>query len=238
MAWGPDTDVADAVPYLLGTMMGFVLRQRGLCCVHGGAVGIGGRAVILIGPSGSGKSSTVAALADRGHGVLSDDISVLDSASDGFQIRPSYPSIRLRTAYVEATMGSADALPRLWSEGNRLGFDRRVSDLTTGPNRFQQDPLPLAAVVVLGPRSPDAPPPSLEPLAPVAGTLALLANMHVGFVLSKEKMKHEWSVLNQVAQSVPVFRLDRPDALSALPRICDLVEQAATQTRAFGTRAL
>ena len=228
IAAGAETPLRDAVPYLLGTVMGFVLRRRGLCCLHGGAVDVGGRAVVLVGPSGTGKSSTVAALSDRGHRVLTDDIAVVEPAHGGYHVRSSYPSIRLREAYVAATPGAAEGVTRLWSGGDRPRPTRLVSDLSTGVGRFQPEPLPLQAVVTLGPRGAcDTEPRSLR-VPPVAGTLTLLANTHLGFVLSRSEREREWALLDQVARAVPVYRLIRPDSLGALPQICDLIEQTAT----------
>lgn len=45
--------------------------------VHATAVAIGGRAVLLMGPSGSGKSDLALRLIDRGAALISDDYTVL-----------------------------------------------------------------------------------------------------------------------------------------------------------------
>ncbi|HKX19885.1 MAG TPA: hypothetical protein VJT33_17925 [bacterium] len=53
------------------------LLQR-LLFVHAGAVELGGRACLVVGSSGSGKTSTVAALLARGAAYLSDEVALLD----------------------------------------------------------------------------------------------------------------------------------------------------------------
>ena len=60
--------------------------------VHGTAVAIGGLGVLILGPSGSGKSDLVLRLIDRGAKLISDDILHIDSA-DGGPLLAYAPSI-------------------------------------------------------------------------------------------------------------------------------------------------
>lgn len=60
---------------IVATMVSLLQR---LLFVHAGAVELGGRACVLVGSSGSGKTSTVAALLARGAAYLSDEVALLD----------------------------------------------------------------------------------------------------------------------------------------------------------------
>jgi serine kinase of HPr protein (carbohydrate metabolism regulator) len=60
--------------------------------VHGSAVIIGGLGVLIVGPSGSGKSDLALRLIDRGAKLISDDILYIESA-DGVPILAYAPSI-------------------------------------------------------------------------------------------------------------------------------------------------
>ncbi len=80
--WGtcpPPLTNEDLATYLLGPVMGFVLRRRSILALHASAVCIGGQAVALCGESQAGKSVTAAALALRGIPVLCEDITPLSS---------------------------------------------------------------------------------------------------------------------------------------------------------------
>jgi hypothetical protein len=59
-----------------------VTLLRRLVFVHAAAVEIGGRALVLVGDSGAGKTSTAAALLARGGAYLSDEVALLDPASN------------------------------------------------------------------------------------------------------------------------------------------------------------
>jgi len=51
--WPEDYTLEDACTYLLGPVMGFVLRLRGTVCLHASAVAINDRAIALVGSPGS-----------------------------------------------------------------------------------------------------------------------------------------------------------------------------------------
>jgi hypothetical protein len=70
----PGGDDADCAIYLLGTVFGALLHQRGHIVLHASAVAVDGAAVLFCGRSGLGKSTLAAALSMRGFPLLSDDV--------------------------------------------------------------------------------------------------------------------------------------------------------------------
>lgn len=56
----------------------FIEVRPDLLWIHAGAVSFGGRAIVLVGPSGQGKSTIVEALLDWGCSYLSDEIAPID----------------------------------------------------------------------------------------------------------------------------------------------------------------
>jgi len=77
--------------FLLGSAMGALLAQRGKLVLHAGCVAMGERALAVAGNSGAGKSTTTAALVQRGCTLLSDD---LVAVSQG-RVCSGYPFLRL-----------------------------------------------------------------------------------------------------------------------------------------------
>jgi hypothetical protein len=83
-----DGAVVDAAPSALAAIPpvqraldeAVVQRQTAVAVVHGGAVGHQGRAILLPGPTGAGKSTLVAALVQRGALYLSDEYALIDAA--------------------------------------------------------------------------------------------------------------------------------------------------------------
>ena len=60
-------------------------RQDSPETVHATSVAMGGRAVLLFGPSGMGKSDLALRLIDRGAALISDDYTVLTPTDDGLE---------------------------------------------------------------------------------------------------------------------------------------------------------
>ena len=136
--WPASMTLEDTYTYLLGPVLGFLLRQRGVLCLHASLVAVDGQALALLGPVGSGKSTTAAALAQRGCGVLSEDVAPVVPTADGFIAQPGYARIRLWPESSTMLFGSHDCLPKLappWEKrhtSTSTGLD--ISDLqSAGP---------------------------------------------------------------------------------------------------------
>ncbi len=70
--------------FLFGSALGALLQLRGLTVLHGSAVQRpDGTAAVFCGSSTAGKSTLAAALAQRGHPLLSDDLTALRFDGDG-----------------------------------------------------------------------------------------------------------------------------------------------------------
>lgn len=80
-----------------GTAVALLLHQRGRLCLHASSVVTDGRAHLVVGASGAGKSTTAAALVERGATLLADDITAIDFAPDGTPVAfPGLQTLRLR----------------------------------------------------------------------------------------------------------------------------------------------
>ena len=81
--------------FLLGSVMGAALLQRGLTPLHGSAILKDGRAIVIGGKSGAGKSSLAAAFINRGYSLLSDDITVIDVQNDLVHVKRGIQRLKL-----------------------------------------------------------------------------------------------------------------------------------------------
>ena len=212
--WPESSTLEDTVTYLLGPVLGFVLRLRGITSLHASAIAVGGRAIALVGPAEAGKSTAAAAFARMGHAILADDVVALVEQDGTLHVQPAYPQLRLWPDSVALLYGSADALPRVTPT-----WDKRALDLTRNGYRFQQQPLPLAAIYVLGERSSDTEL-RVQTLRGRELLRTLLANTYVSYLLDATMRAQEFASLARVGSSVPVRRVVAPPDPARLSQLC------------------
>ncbi len=216
--WPAAYTLEDIESYLFSTVLGFVLRLRGVISLHASAVVIDGWAVALAGPPRAGKSTTAAAFAQRGCEVLTDDITALRPAGDGFRVPPGRPELRLWQESSELLGGFSEALPRL-SET----WDKRFLDLESHGYRYARGSHSLAAVYLLDWQSESCPGPEIEELAGSSGLVALAANSYVAHMLDRQMRAFEFDFLTRLLQRFPVRRLKIPGGGLAPAEVCDLI---------------
>lgn len=216
--WREPLTIEDAATYLLGPVMGFVLLLRGIVCLHASAVVIDGEAIALVGPAGSGKSTTAAAFSSRGFSILADDVVTLDHRADRFLVRPSYPCIRLWPASVKALYGTESHLPRLTPN-----WEKRYLDLTNRSDQFERKPLPLSAIYVVGERSHEAAAPFVEPLDRTNALLSLIANTYTNYLMDKQMQARQFELLTRVLATVPVGKVTPHADAGRLQELCDCI---------------
>lgn len=123
-----------------GGAVGLLMALRGMAPLHASAVAIGGRAVLVCGAGGAGKSSFAATLIGRGGQLISDDLSVLTFDGEGRAcVLPGRTTIRLfpELAWL---LGSEPGTAEM-SDGGKLRFhSRRVGGIA---------PIPIASLIHL-----------------------------------------------------------------------------------------
>ncbi len=215
----------DLCVYLLGPVMGFLLRKRGLSPLHASAVSMQGHANALCGDAGAGKSTTAAALALRGWPVMCEDVCALDQGRSVFEVRPAYPRISLWPDSVKILFSSADALPLIVP-----GWDKRFLQLDGGVARFARNPAPLATIFFLAPRSSEPSAPRVEPVSAQTAVLELVQNTYMNWLLDTRQRAAEFDVLSRLANTVACFRAIPSEDPVRLPQLAALIESQALRT--------
>jgi hypothetical protein len=219
--WPANLTLEDTATYLLGPVLGLLLRLRGVTCLHASAVAFGNSAVAFVGSEGAGKSTTAAALARRGNAILSDDVVTLAERNGSFFVHPAYPYLCLWPESVESLYGSAEALPKF-----SANYEKRCLSLGKLELQFAQQALPLAAIYILGDRRGD-PAPLIEELSPQRAFLALVANTFATNTLDSSMRAKEFEILGRLAPNVSIRALYAHHDANRLPDLCDLVGKEA-----------
>jgi hypothetical protein len=211
--WQKPLTIEDTATYLLGPVFGFVLLLRGVVSLHASAVVVGSEAIALVGPAGSGKSTTAAAFSNQGFDILADDVVTLDDYSDRFLVRPAYPCIRLWPASVKTLYGCDSHLPRLTPN-----WDKCYLDLT---ERFPNKPVPLSAIYLFSERSEDPRAPFVQPLDRTEALLSLIANTYTNYLIDKSMQAKQFELLTRVLANVPVRRVTPHVQARRIQQLCE-----------------
>ena len=224
--WNDPLTLEDTATYLLGPVMGFVMLLRGVVCLHASAVAIGNQALAIVGPAGSGKSTTAAALSARGYSVVAEDVVTLDDVGNHFLVQPAYPCIRLWPSSVKALFGTETYLPKLTPNWNKCYLD-----LTKRPEQFQQHSVELAAIYFLSPRSDTSAAPLIEILDKSVGLMSLVANTYATKLMDKQMRAREFRLLTRVLNNVPLRRVTPHTSSLRIPDLCNrILDDFATLT--------
>ncbi len=128
--------------HLINSIMAAVMRQRGYLVMHASVAARGSTAIMVMGVSGAGKSTTLAALCARGWSMLSDDVTVLQRSLAGeIQVLPGVPQVSL----FEHTAQRLD----MDVAGQPLYPWRRMKALIPSPAPTSSEPVPLRTVFIL-----------------------------------------------------------------------------------------
>jgi hypothetical protein len=216
--WPENYTLEDACTYLVGPVIGFVLRLRGVTCLHASAVAVGEQAIALVGSPGAGKSTTAAAFAQRGFSVIADDVAALAEDGEDLLVPPGYPRVNLWPDSVRVLFGSEEALPRITPT-----WDKRYLALGDNGFGFAKRPLPLGAIYLLGAREAELAAPIVEQVSGSDALAALVANTYVNYLLDRDMRSCEFDVLSRVVASIPIRRIRTPEDPSAVSDLCEAI---------------
>jgi hypothetical protein len=215
--WQSPMSVEDVVTYLVGPVVGFLLRWRGQLCLHAGCVRVGRAALAIAGSGGAGKSTTVSSFALSEYSVLSDDITPITERDGVTYAVPGYPRLCLWPESAAALFGHPDALPNI-----SPSWDKKYFAVGTH-SEFELAPVPLGAIYVLGDRSESDTAPRVEPLSQERAFVTLLGHSYANNWLDSAMRAAEFRHLDRLVRRLPI-RLATPHAeIARLPQLRDAI---------------
>ena len=217
-AWRGDLALEVASLYLLGPVLGFMLRLRGTTCLHASSILVNHDAMAITGFSGAGKSTLAAAFAAKGFAILTDDVLPLANIDGRTYAQPGYSRLRLFPNSFRNLRGLPDDLPKLAPD-----WDKCYLDL--GAHNFKQhrSPTALKAIYIIDWSSSECNLPSITVLPSAIAVTTLAAHTYRTELLSKAMRKQEFYFLSTVAESVKVRKFCPINQISAIPQLCDML---------------
>jgi hypothetical protein len=202
--------------YLLGSVFGALLHQRGLLPLHANAVEISGQAVAFMGESGAGKSTLAAWFHDRGHRIVADDVCAILFDEGGRPVTlPGLPRFRLWQQALEASGRTAAGFARSYADDNWDKFDVPVDARTAVSTR-----LPLGVIYVLE-RGDQL---QFRRLQGVTAAEAVISHTYRGtYVAAVGKERSYWDACIRLAREIPIYSVARPWSLDRLDEFSERI---------------
>lgn len=216
--WKDPLVLEDAALYLLGPVIGFMLRLRHITCLHASGIVVDGESFALTGPSGSGKSTLAASFAAEGYPIITDDILPLTSKNDVIHTHSGYSRLRLFPNSFENLPELPDSLPLL-----APGWDKCYLDLSSVSYKFYRTASPLKVIYVIDWGNDKPISPSIETITQAPALALLAANTYRNELLSPEMRSKEFVFLSQLVSRVKVKKLHPVNDILAIPKLCDML---------------
>lgn len=209
-------DPAEVATFLLGSVFGACLQQRGIVTLHASAIETEAGAVLFAGGSGMGKSTLVAALVDRGFRMLADDVTGVVLDSDELPVAlEAFPAIRLW----------ADAVGVLsWEDRARSPVRAGLQKYVAPVQRFRPAPFLIRAVFTLDNHNRSAV--EVKPVPRGAAFRELFHHIYRRqFLHGMGRSLDPFRALAALAKHRPVARLGRPSHSFPPAALADEVER-------------
>jgi hypothetical protein len=195
-----------------GPGISILLHQRGFLTLHAGCVKIGKYAVAFMGPSGAGKSTLAAALHVRGHGVVADDVTVIDNFGPIPAAYPGYPGLHLLPDMAGFFRDRLERPARVDADDQKAKYIVQRG--------FSHAPVPIKRVYLVS----DGPNVEISPLKGHKAVYELINNSYWIRLTHDFRPASYFLQCARLCAQIPIMRLTRPRTGSALPEIAKIVE--------------
>jgi hypothetical protein len=201
---------------VMGRVIALCLQQQGVTTLHGSAVELADVAVAFLAPKYHGKSTTAAALIEAGARPLSDDL-VAVTAGDTPSVLSSAPLMHLWKDSAEQVLrASRGAQIEAGTTKLQIQWDKSA--------RMDHTPVRLGGVYLLAPvRALGMTGIRRVRMGGVQAALALLGQSKVGALIGVERRGALLQRLGDLADRVPVYRLEVPRDFERLPELTSTI---------------
>lgn len=197
--------------FLIGTVFGILLHQRGEIVLHASAVQVNGKAVLFCGASGAGKSTLAAALVQRGFPLVADDLCAITLAAGAApMVQPDGRHLKLW----------AQAIEKLdLAEKRGAPVRNRLEKFFVEPTGALAEPLPLGAVYALRETRPPHKS-GVERPNVVDAALILRRSAYRPLMVNRMGQKADYfRAATAIANAAGIFHLTRPLNFAVLPEV-------------------
>ena len=216
----PFGTVVDMESYLISLALSSLLFQRGYFLLHGATVVKNGQAYIILGSSGSGKTSTTVGLMKSGYSILAEDITVLKYIDGIPYIIPGVPYVKLLRDVADRENFDWDTLNLLYSDDEKRAY---LLD-----KEYEVAPTPLRKIYSLDATQVETL--TLNEITDTEDKFATIAmNIHYPYFFEGYDIEEYYTnMAYQLLDDISFRKLERPIGKNTLNEMLDLLEKDFT----------
>ena len=219
----PGVDDLSVRVYLLGSCLAALLHHRGVLALHASAILTDKGAVLFMGASGRGKSTTLNEFLRRGYRMLSDDVVGIVLEQGQPVALPGYPQTKLWADAAGHFDIDTEPLDSVYQDIEKFAVPIENESRGNSSPTFVGDPAPLAALYSLTVAKDDVL--EIVPLERMHAFRAVLNCTYRRLFLQGLGMQpRHFELATQVAASVPIKRVRRPADGYRITELGDLLE--------------
>lgn len=211
---------ADGTPashYFQSMGLALWLELQGVVCLHGNALTKGERTLVLVAPSGTGKSTLSSALLQRGYELLTDDMVALHRQAEEYLIYPSWPVMRLWPDSIENVLRESASHAKVHAD-----FNKQIVPLQRSAQKNTQKNLTEILLLKREDRVANQSGVHIRTLRGTEAVMTLLKNTILGEVYRPLGIEQKrLSDLARLAGRVQVNELTYPSGTAGLQAITD-----------------
>ena len=211
----PGATEADIRVFLLGSVLGAILHTRKMLVLHSSAIETRNGAVLFMGDSGMGKSTTLGAFVKRGYSMLADDKACITLNRDGVaQVIPSFPTVKL----------TKEAVDKLEFKLNGLKPGTGIGKYVIPVKRFCDKPRKVHRAYLLRQHNIDEV--VLKSLDSFSGFEALNSSTYRRkFIHTNERRLAHFRMLGVLSAQTSVTEVSRPVNKDLIKQVVDRIEE-------------
>ena len=185
-----ELDVSYIASYMVNQVFGFILRMRGITCLHASGIIVDDQALLISAPSGYGKSTLASFFGSRGHHIITDDISALVELQGRIYVQPGYPRLRLIPETADFLLGKDNPLSMMAE-----GWDKLYLPLNDDKFCFAEHPIPVRAIYLLKDWR-DAP--EIDMISLGDAYFSLMENTYLSYLIDMSIYRHDFECIGQL----------------------------------------
>ena len=211
--------------FLADQILPRVLASEGQFILHSGAVRMGDGAILLMGPSGRGKSTLVTSFDRAGLSLMGDDAMTISWSNGQAGAKPVYPSLRLLPDSIEALLPDTVTTTSVAYYTAKRRVTVPVAD-TNGAT-----PLPIQAIFLIAEPIENGKV-GLRSLTIAEACMALVESSFALDPTDVIQARGRLADASELARNVPMFEIRYPRDYAQLPevRAAILAQVAALET--------